>query len=86
MHNRIRSYIRRRNPPLPKHIADLPDVLQKGLWNEVLQYYITEKGASKGKSVRNNYNIEVVSIVNDDGFVNDLFYTLSRGVFHTLNK
>ena len=74
MKNLVRSYIRRRNPPLPKHIAELPNALQSGLRKEALKYKVGEAGPQEGINIMKTYNIEVVSIIDEDGFVHVLFY------------
>ena len=77
MKNKIKSYIRRRNPALPKHIVELPEVLQSGLWKEALKYNITEEGPTRGTNVISSYTFEVESVIDEDGFVHVIFYAVN---------
>ena len=81
MENKMKNKtcIRRRNPALPRHVNELPDVLQSGLWNEALKYTcnITEEGPTRGTGVINSYTFEVQSVIDKDGFVYVMFLQLS---------
>ena len=76
MRNKIKSYIRRRNPALPKNVAEMPDVLQSELCKEALKYNITEDGPTRGTTVINSYTFQVESVIDEDGFVHVIFYAV----------
>ena len=85
MKNKIKSYIRRRNHALPKHVAELPEVLQSGLCKEALKYNITEEGPTRGTIVINSYTFEVESFIDKDGFVHVIFYAVKFLLISKMN-
>ena len=73
MCQKIRVWIRRNFPPMAKHLVDLPDVLNQGLWQKALKYELFQNGNEKGSKVLKEYKINVWAVIDEDGFTSTIF-------------
>ena len=71
--NKVDYWIKRRYPPIAKHIVDLAEVLSKGLWRTTLNYSIPEDVPTQKTTIMTNYEIKVWLVIDEEGFASVLF-------------